>query len=125
MDWVNIHNHLETNTASRKGKYMKNKKLVGQFENARKSMAQTLIAEILTYLPIAVCLLVIFLFGSLYKLKAAGVGFIISGISGIIVAIRKESPRFYGGIQGRKAVFYGMLWWLLTWVAGFYLLFGE
>jgi hypothetical protein len=103
---------------------MKKKKITDNPE-FREQMKKTLIAEVLTFSPVFLGLLIMFIFAPHYKLRAGGIGMLIAEISGMIIAIRKESPRFVGSVKGNSAVINGVVFWLLTWAAGLYLLFGE
>lgn len=87
-------------------------------------MANILVKEVLTYSPVFLGFLIMVTFGSAYKLKAIAWAFIVAGISGIIVAVRRESPRLVGGIYEKSAIFYGVIWWMFMWAAGLYILLG-
>lgn len=87
-------------------------------------MVNVLIQEVLTYLPVFLSLLIMVTFGSAYKLKAIAWAFIVAGISGIIVAVRKESQRLVGGTYGKSAIYYGVIWWMFMWAGGLYILLG-
>lgn len=102
---------------------------MGKRERLRKARQETtmmdvLVKEVLTYLPVFLSLLIMVALGSAYKLKAIAWAFIVAGISGIIVAVRKESPRLVGGTYGKSAVISGIIWWVFTWASGLYILLG-
>lgn len=87
-------------------------------------MVDILVKEVLTYLPVFMSVLIMIMFGGVYKLKAIAWAFMVSGISGIIVVVRKESPRLVGGVYGKPAVFSGILWLVFMWGSGLYILLG-
>jgi hypothetical protein len=52
-------------------------------------------------------------------------GCFLAGITGIIIMVRKESPMSIGSVHGKWAVFEGLIFTILCWVAAFYFaLFG-
>ena len=76
---------------------------------------------LLTILPILFGMLIVFVGQNLI---AIGIGSVTTGLSGVVIIIRRELPGMWTTIEGTLAVILGIIW-LIFWLALGFLILGS